>query len=75
MMTLSIITPRSAEKTFEVTEVFLPGVAGNFEVLRGHAPLIAALGEGKVRWNGGEYHISSGVVQVENNLVKVIAEE
>lgn len=75
MLKLSIITPGTAEKTFEATKVFLPGLVGSFEVLKGHAPLIAALGEGIVRWDGGEFNISSGVVEVRDNVVKVIAEE
>lgn len=75
MLTLSIITPGTPEKSYEVTKVFLPGVEGSFEVLRGHAPMIAALGKGRVRWDDGEFRIASGVVHVKDNMVRVIAEE
>lgn len=59
----------------EAAKVFLPGVCGSFEVLRGHAPMVAALGAGEVRWDGGSVHISSGFVEVGNDVVKVVAEQ
>ncbi len=73
-MQLRIITPGTRERTFEVTKVFFPGVDGSFEVLAGHAPLIAALGEGLVRWDGGSEKIRSGFVEVRDNVVKLVAE-
>lgn len=73
-MKLRIITPKAPETTAEVTRVFLPGVCGNFEVLRGHAPLLAALGEGLVRWDDGQVRISSGFAEVKDDVIKVTAE-
>lgn len=73
-MQLRIITPAAQERTFEVTKVFFPGIDGSFEVLQDHAPLIAALGEGLVRWDDGSEKISSGFVEVRDNVVKLVAE-
>ncbi len=71
---MRIITPGSQERTFEVTKVFFPGIDGSFEVLTGHAPLIAALAAGTVRWDDGSEKISSGFVEVRDNVVKLVAE-
>lgn len=73
-MQLRIITPGMQERTFEATKVFFPGIDGSFEVLSGHAPLIAALGKGQVRWDDGSQEIASGFVEVRDNVVKVVAE-
>lgn len=76
-MTLQIITPESvSEHTVEA--VFLPGAAGAFEVLKGHAPIISALSAGEVRWRdaSGEHAqpLQGGMVMVENDIIKVCAE-
>ena len=77
-MELQIITPNGSEK-HEATAVFLPGAAGAFEVLRGHAPLISTLVAGDIRWRGKDgvessRPIASGAVMVENDIIKVCAE-
>ncbi len=77
-MELQIITPNGSER-HEATAVFLPGAAGAFEVLRGHAPLISTLVEGDIRWRGKDgvessRPIASGAVMIENDIIKVCAE-
>lgn len=77
-MELQIITPNGHER-HEVTAVFLPGAAGAFEVLRGHAPIISTLVAGDIRWRGKDgtesiRPIASGAVMVENDIIKVCAE-
>ena len=77
-MKLQIITPTGIEE-HTVEAVFLPGAAGAFEVLKGHAPIISALVAGDVRWrdaSGAESvrSIGSGAVMVENDIIKVCAE-
>ena len=78
MVNLEILSPEKVIFTGEVRGVILPGVEGGFEVLKGHAPLIAALGSGNVRVldGGGEesYVIESGFVEVLNNNVVVLVE-
>ena len=48
-MHLEIITPESKVFSGEVDAVQLPGLDGSFQVLKGHAPIISALNEGKVK--------------------------
>lgn len=59
--------------------MFLPGAAGSFEVLKGHAPLISTLAPGTVRWRGadGEHSlpVSSGVVRVLDDEIMVCMEQ
>jgi len=48
-MHLEIITPETKIFTGSVEAVQLPGLDGLFQVLKGHAPIISALREGKVK--------------------------
>ena len=48
-MHLEIITPETKIFSGEVEAVQLPGLDGLFQVLKGHAPIISALGKGKVK--------------------------
>ena len=50
-MHLEIITPETKIFEGEVEAVLLPGLDGLFQVLKGHAPIISALGKGKVKVN------------------------
>ena len=63
----------------EVYGVQLPGVAGSFEVLDKHAPLISALKSGRVKVLNDRNHTSffeirSGFVEVIANRVTVLVE-
>ena len=76
-MILQIITPTGIEE-HTVEAVFLPGAAGAFEVLKGHAPIISALASGDVRWRdaSGEkaLPVCGGMVMVERDVIKICAE-
>src|SRR5690554_8172043 len=48
-MKLEIITPEKKMFEGEVDAVRFPGIDGSFQVLRGHAPIISALSEGKIK--------------------------
>ena len=48
-MFLEIISPQQTIFSGEVTEVFLPGAEGNFEVLNDHAPIISLLQKGEIK--------------------------
>ena len=76
-MKLHIITPTGIEE-HTVEAVFLPGAAGAFEVLKGHAPIISALVAGDVRWReaSGEHArpVGGGMVMVEDDIIKICAE-
>lgn len=77
-MKLRIITPE--RQVFEGTAdlVQLPGNDGLFEILNNHAPMVAALGKGRVKiGNNNEFEyieINGGVVEVSNNEIIVLAE-
>ncbi len=48
-MHLEIITPETKIFTGEIEAVQLPGLDGLFQILKGHAPIISALGQGNVK--------------------------
>mgnify|MGYP000662122380 CR=1 FL=1 len=78
-MLLEILTPEKKLFSGEVQGVQLPGIEGLFEVLDKHAPLVSALGNGKVKvlHNGAAsetYAIQGGFVEVINNKATVLVE-
>lgn len=77
-MKLEIITPEGLFFSGEVEEVSFPGVAGSFDILPHHAPLIAALGEGDITYEGngekGTKAIKSGFVEVKDDNISVCIE-
>jgi F-type H+-transporting ATPase subunit epsilon len=79
MMKLRIITPTGCNVEAAVTKVFLPGGAGAFEVLQGHAPVVSTLEKGSVRYEEGgrmkEYAVENGFVEVENDTILVCTEK
>ncbi len=78
-MLLEILTPERKLYSGDVYGVQLPGVDGSFEILDRHAPLIAALGKGKMKVlkdkaNAEHYTIEGGFVEVLNNKATVLVE-
>lgn len=79
-MFLEIVTPDKKIFEGEIKLLQVPGNKGQFEVLRNHAPLISTLGKGKIKIVSpdGEkktfFDIYSGVIEVKNNRVIVLAE-
>jgi F-type H+-transporting ATPase subunit epsilon len=78
-MNLEILTPEKKLYSGQVYGVQLPGINGVFEVLEKHAPLVSALGKGKVKIlktkNDFSFlTIQSGFVEVLNNTATVLAE-
>ena len=77
-MKLEIITPEKHIFEGDADLVQLPGSDGLFEILKNHAPMIAALSKGKVKiGNNNEYQyieINGGVVKVEDNRILVLAD-
>ena len=75
---LDISTPEKHVTGHMVNQVKLPGRAGCFTVLRGHAPLISSLCEGDIEYTVGgnteTVHIRSGFAEVQNDTVSVCAE-
>lgn len=79
-MLLEVLTPEKKIYSGEVYGVQLPGVEGLFEILENHAPMVAALGEGKMKLifdKAGKseiYHINGGFVETFNNKTSVVLE-
>jgi len=78
-MHLEILTPEHNIYSGNVRGVQLPGIEGSFEILENHAPMIASLGNGKMKIikdkNESEiFEISSGFVEVLNNKTSVLIE-
>ncbi len=78
-MQLDILTPVSKIYSGQVYGVQLPGVEGSFEILDKHAPLIAALGTGRMKIlrdkaNTETFDITGGFVEVLNNKATVLIE-
>ncbi len=77
-MKLEILTPDAVVFDGDVERVSFPGIGGGFEVLKGHAPLISALKEGKIKVTSARdvisYTVKGGFVEVLNNKLTVLVE-
>ncbi len=80
-MDIQIITPDKTLFNGTAKLAQFPGLDGSFEVMKRHAPMIAALKGGQIRLvldkdNDEEklFDIKSGVVEVLNNKMLVLAE-
>lgn len=77
-MQLDIITADKVLFTGEADSVTLPGSAGQFQVLKDHAPIISSLDKGKIIITGKEsgkqeFVINGGIVEVLANKIVVLA--
>lgn len=80
-MLLEILTPEKKVFSGDVYGVQMPGISGSFEVLEKHAPMIAALQQGKLKilkdrlhGEASFFNIQGGFVEVLNNKVTVLIE-
>lgn len=51
-MYLEIVNPEASLVSGTVESVTVPGVDGEFQMLKGHAPIVSVLQEGKVKFRG-----------------------
>ena len=76
---LRIVTPTGTALERDVNYVNLPTPGGSVGILANHAPMLCAVGKGKLRcrFAGGEslVFVAGGVASVEDNEVTVLAEE
>ena len=74
---LEFVTPDWSLVHEDVDEVGLPGAGGHFGVLPGHAPLLAALGEGPLWFRKGNVthwaFVARGFAEVVGDRVSVLA--
>jgi F-type H+-transporting ATPase subunit epsilon len=75
---LEIVTPRGVVLQDQVVHVRCPGAAGDFGVLAGHAPMMAALGSGRMGVDfvdhSEDFAITGGYFEVHNDVAVVMAE-
>ncbi|MDX1652674.1 MAG: F0F1 ATP synthase subunit epsilon [Brumimicrobium sp.] len=75
-MKLEIITPEKTMFEGEVEAVQFPGIDGSFQVLKGHAPIISSLSEGKIKVDlvnlAQDYKQFSGAIESDSSNMKVI---
>ncbi len=77
-MKLDIFTPEQVYFSGEVISVTFPGIKGAFTMLENHAPIISALGKGKIVYKTAtaeqEINILSGFVEGHENIITVSVE-
>jgi len=78
-MKLEITSPDKQIFSGDAELVQLPGSDGLFEILHNHAPMIAALGKGKIKVQDQEgklqfFDINGGVCEVKDNVILVLSE-
>lgn len=78
MLKVSVISPEAVLFEGETDSVVAPAYDGEVGILTGHAPLMALLGEGKLRLGsagGRSFTVSGGFMQVLDNDVRVVTEK
>jgi F-type H+-transporting ATPase subunit epsilon len=80
-MHLEILSPEKKLYAGDVYGVQLPGIAGSFEILEKHAPMVSALGNGimkvlldKSGTRVNRFSIKGGFMEVLQNKVTVLVE-
>ena len=76
-MKITILTPDKEIFQGAIVSVKVPGSLGQFQVLKGHAPIVSSLGNGEVTLvtDAGEYKFynqESGNIQVDSQQGKEI---
>ena len=75
---VTVLSPEQAVYEGPATQVVAPAQDGELGILRGHAPLMALLGEGVLRVdNAGQtlrFNVAGGFLQVVDNTVTVLSE-
>ena len=73
-----VISPERTIYDGEAESVVAPAWDGELGILRGHAPLMALLGEGSLRVRSSgkteHFHVEGGFLQVVDNVVTVLSE-
>ncbi|HLM69561.1 MAG TPA: F0F1 ATP synthase subunit epsilon [Longimicrobium sp.] len=73
-----VLSPERTVFEGAAEQVIAPALNGSLGILRGHAPLMALLGEGSLRITSGgqelRYVVAGGFLQVADNQVTVLSE-
>ena len=77
-MRVSVLSHEQTVYEGDATSVVAPAWNGQLGILRGHAPLMALLGEGVLRIENGretlQFRVSGGFLQVVDNVITVLSE-
>ena len=79
-MKLEISTPQKTIFEGDVRSVQCPGKDGIFQILKNHAPMIAILVKGRVKYEVPDdatsyfVEINRGVLQVSDNKITILSE-
>lgn len=78
-MNISVLTPDRSIFEGAIQSVKVPGVGGEFEILKGHAALVSALKDGAVRIieeNGTKktFDIEKGFIEVLNDNISLLVQ-
>ena len=78
-MNLIVLTPEKEIYQGKVASVKVPGINGSFEILKNHAPIVAALGNGDVRIIDDKnekilFNIKKGFIEVLKNEVSLLVQ-
>lgn len=77
-MRLDIVTPEKRAFSDEIESVVVPGEQGEMGILKAHAPLVATLQPGELRYlkDGEETSlaIGTGIVEISNDRVSVLTD-
>jgi F-type H+-transporting ATPase subunit epsilon len=78
-MELSIVTPDRSVVVGQASEVIIPGVGGEFDVLPGHAPKMSMLGTGVLSFTAAgktmRLMVSGGFVEIDHDRVVLMCEQ
>lgn len=78
MLHVSVISPEASLYEGDATSVVVPAYDGEVGILTGHAPMMALLGKGELRIEGGagsrKFAIEGGFLQVVGDQVRVVTE-
>ncbi len=78
-MKLEIITPKGSTTINDVDSVSVPGSEGRFMVLTMHAPLLSTIKKGEIYYSQKEHRqtisTESGVIEVKDNVIRIITEQ
>src|SRR6202045_928363 len=73
-----LVSPEKLAFSGEVDQVDIPGVEGDFGVLAGHAPVVAAIRPGILTVTSGGTHqkiiVLGGLAEVSDNALTVLAD-
>ncbi|MCO6462499.1 MAG: ATP synthase F1 subunit epsilon [Saprospiraceae bacterium] len=78
-MVLTVLTPDVEYFKGEIESIKVPGVSGEFQVLKNHAPIVSALSEGKVKVKTTDgkilqFRINSGFIEILQNNVSLLVQ-